>query len=193
MIIYPISKDCITTLPKETRDFLNIPAEGKVISVETAGKYQIRIYEPMPNRMSFLRKVTKKGQLRIPSLLSKNWNIAEGGAVYYTIQEPYIVITLAGPEIKCPLCLEKGMLYGKTCPICEGTGKTRKSLLGPYGDVADLSHKSRKYEISINIINQVSGPPSVTVYGKQSSQSDYEQSIQNYLTQLLALEDYDIN
>lgn len=187
MIYYPISKNSITTLPKEARDFLNIPAEGKNISVETAGKFQIRIYEPMPNRMSLIRKVTSKGQLRIPSLLSSNWNLDEGGAVYYSIQEPYVVITLAGPEVNCSLCLEKGSLYGKTCPVCEGTGKTRKSPMGPYSDISKI--KFRKYGLSlITTPGTLTEAPTIKVYGSKLEQTEYEQTIERYLIQLLAEE-----
>ncbi|UQZ33644.1 hypothetical protein C2I18_08890 [Paenibacillus sp. PK3_47] len=187
MLYGSISSAGLITIPKQVRNYLNLPTDGGIIAVETGGKYQIKIYNPLDNSMSFIRKVTKNGQFKLPAPLKEAWGLTEKGEVSFFIQDPFIVVALAGPKIQCAPCAGAGLIYGLTCPICEGEGKTRKSPLGPLIEFAEATRHATKYGMSIAKIDFGGETTSydVSVDFENNTPMGYRDVVENYLKQLV--------
>jgi bifunctional DNA-binding transcriptional regulator/antitoxin component of YhaV-PrlF toxin-antitoxin module len=181
MLYSSISSAGLIAIPQQVREYLKLPSEGGIIAVKTAGKFQIRVSEPIENEMSFMRKVTKSGQFKLPAALKASWELNGKGEVSFHVQEPYVFITLAGPKIQCMPCLGSGLIYGLTCPICEGEGVTRKSPFGPQGELAEAIRHSRKYGMDISID---SSSQHVSIEFKKNSPPGYRDIVENYIKQL---------
>lgn len=187
MLYGSISSAGLITIPKQLRTFLNLPDSGGLISVETGGKLQLKICRPTDNSISFIRKVTKNGQFKLPAPLKETWQLNAKGEVSFVIQESFIVVTLAGPKIKCIACTGVGLIYGLTCPICEGEGQKRKSPLGPLVEFAEATRQATKYGMSIvnADLSKETNIHNLSFDFKCDTPIGYQNIIKNYLKQLV--------
>ncbi|MGV2886146.1 hypothetical protein [Paenibacillus taichungensis] len=187
MIYRPFSKTGLVTLPKEARDFLSLGADGGTITIDQLGRFQAKVTGPNSKQDELLprRRVTDKGQFTIPTTILRAWGVTGKGEVSFHIQEPYLIVSLAGPETSCKLCESTGNLLGHPCIICDGSGKMRLHPMGALGELAMVTMKSRKYGIAFHTQGNDSGIPDVHIVSKSDLPAAYLKLVEVYFKQRL--------
>lgn len=155
MIYRPFSKTGLVTLPKEARGYLGLGTGGGSILIDRIGRFQARIMNDSSKQNELLqkRRVTAKGQFTIPAYILRSWGVVDKGEVSFHIQEPYLIISLAGPMKPCELCKTSGHLHGHPCIVCSGTGKMRLNPMGVLGELSEITRHARKYGLTIHVLS----------------------------------------
>ncbi|RRJ54814.1 AbrB/MazE/SpoVT family DNA-binding domain-containing protein [Paenibacillus oralis] len=189
MIYRPFSKSGLVTLPKEAREFLGLDSNDGKIIIEQVGRFQARIVGLNSELDKLLprRRITNKGQFTIPANILRSWGITGKGEVSFHIQEPYLIVSLVGPEIGCKLCESAGTLLGHPCIVCDGTGKMRLHPMGALGEFASVTMNARKFGITLHTEENDTGVPQIHVSGSLNLPAAYLKLVEIYFKSRLQI------